>query len=78
MTHPLLTGNAMERLNRPEVTELVVTDSVPLQMAEVPDKVTVLTVAPLLGEAIRRIHHSESVSALFDPSRPQGPNGVGY
>ena len=78
VTHPLLTGNAMARLNRPEVTELVVTDSVPLQVAEVPDKVTVLSVAPLLGEAIRRIHHGESVSALFDPNRPAGSNGVGY
>jgi len=78
VTHPLLTGNAIERLNRPEVSELVVTDSVPLQIQDVPKKITVLTVAHLLGEAIRRIHHSESVSALFDPHRPAGPNGVGY
>lgn len=78
VTHPLLTGNAMQKLNRPEVSQLVVTDSVPLQIGDVPDKVKVLSVAPLLGEAIRRIHHSESVSALFDPERPAGANGVGY
>lgn len=78
VTHPLLTGNALERLNRPEVSELIVTDTVALQATPVPDKVHVLTVAPLLGEAIRRIHYGESVSALFEPGRALGGHGLGF
>ncbi|MCC7493582.1 MAG: ribose-phosphate pyrophosphokinase [Fimbriimonadaceae bacterium] len=67
VTHPLLTGNALERLTRPEVSELVVTDTVPLREGANIEKIKVLSVAPLLAEAIRRIHHGESVSALFEP-----------
>ncbi|NUP99069.1 MAG: ribose-phosphate pyrophosphokinase [Armatimonadetes bacterium] len=69
VTHPLLTGNAIAKLDRPEVSELVVTDTVPLTCEQRIEKITVLSVASLLGETIRRIHHGESVSALFDPHR---------
>ncbi len=66
VTHGLLTGNAIERLDRPEVSELVITDTVPLPPEKQFDKLRVLSVAPLLGETIRRVHHGESVSALFE------------
>jgi ribose-phosphate pyrophosphokinase len=64
--HPVLSGPAIERIKTSVIEEVVVTNSIPLA----PDKratarITVLTVAPLLGEAIRRIHDEESVSTLF-------------
>ena len=63
--HAVLSGPAIERLRSAPLEEIVVTNSIPLG----PDKrlptMTVLTVAPLLGEAIRRIHDEESVSTLF-------------
>jgi len=64
--HPVLSGPAIERIKASPIEEVVVTNSIPLT----PDKraaarITVLTVAPLLGEAIRRIHDEESVSTLF-------------
>ncbi|MBI2302530.1 MAG: ribose-phosphate pyrophosphokinase [Armatimonadetes bacterium] len=69
VTHALLTGNAVERLTRPEVSELVVTDTVPVAPEKHTPKLRVLSVASLLGEAIQRIHDGRSVSALFDPKR---------
>lgn len=69
VTHGLLTGGAVEKLNRPEVTELVITDTVPLANEKRIDKIQVLSVAPLLAETIRRVHHGESVSALFEDRR---------
>jgi ribose-phosphate pyrophosphokinase len=64
--HPVLSGPAIERIKASALEETVVTNSIPVP----PDKqqaarLTVLTVAPLLGEAIRRIHDEESVSTLF-------------
>jgi ribose-phosphate pyrophosphokinase len=64
--HPVLSGPAIERIKASPIEEVVVTNTIPLT----PDKraaarITVLTVAPLLGEAIRRIHDEESVSTLF-------------
>ncbi|HXH84081.1 MAG TPA: ribose-phosphate pyrophosphokinase [Candidatus Tectomicrobia bacterium] len=64
--HAVLSGPAIERIQSAPIEEVVVTNSIPLP----PDKrdaapITVLTVAPLLGEAIRRIHDEESVSTLF-------------
>jgi len=49
------------------VTEIVCTNTVPVQGRLQHDKLTVLSVAPALAEAIRRIHEGESVSALFEP-----------
>ncbi|HEY8489865.1 MAG TPA: ribose-phosphate diphosphokinase, partial [Dehalococcoidia bacterium] len=63
-THPLLTGPAVERLSGSPIKELVVTDTIPLGEKQIP-QVTVLSVAPLIGEAIRRIHTGQSVGALF-------------
>ena len=61
----MLSQLAIERLKRSEITELITTNSVPVQQcAGVP--VTVLCVAELLGEGIKRIHDNESVSSLFE------------
>ena len=64
--HPVLSGPSIERIKASPIEEVVVTNSIPLT----PEKrtvarITMLTVAPLLGEAIRRIHDEESVSTLF-------------
>jgi len=63
-THGLFADNALEKLAATDVTEIVCTNSAPLD-AEHP-KLTVLSVAPALAEAISRIHIGESVSSLFD------------
>jgi ribose-phosphate pyrophosphokinase len=66
-THGVFAGPAIERLTAANLSEIVVTDTIPLQ-AGVKDKLknlTVLSVADLVGEAIRRIHEHKSVSALF-------------
>jgi ribose-phosphate pyrophosphokinase len=67
VTHALLTDDAIARFDRPEISELLITDSVPLPEAKRRPYIKILSVAPLLGEAIRRIHEGQSVSALFDP-----------
>jgi ribose-phosphate pyrophosphokinase len=64
-THPVLSGNAIERLAKSPIEELVVTNSIPVVEYESALKIAVLDVSPLLGEAIRRIHTGESVSSLF-------------
>src|SRR5438045_1952801 len=62
----LLAGPAIERIKTSVIEEVVVTNSIPLaQDKRAAARITVLTVAPLLGEAIRRIHDEESVSTLF-------------
>ena len=63
-THAVLAGKAVEKLQKAPVKEVVVTDTIPLDGKEF-SNLRVLSIANLLGEAIRRIHHSESVSSLF-------------
>jgi ribose-phosphate pyrophosphokinase len=63
--HAVLSGPAVERLRHAPIEEIVVTNSIPLPAEKRLPNMTVLTVAPLLGEAIRRIHDEESVSTLF-------------
>ncbi len=63
-THAVLSGDALEKIRRSEAAETILTDTIPLR-GDRPPSVTVLSVAGLLGEAIRRIHRSESVSSLF-------------
>ncbi len=73
-THGLFTGPAIARLTAPRTgaTEIVTTNTVPLlEEKRVQAKITVLSVAPLLAEAIRRIHDGRSVSALFPAARSQ-------
>lgn len=65
-THPVLSGNATEKLERSGIKELVVTNSIPIPPSKMSDKIKVLSVAPLLAEAIRRIYEELSVSVLFD------------
>ena len=64
-THPVLTGNAIERLKKANVDEVIVTDSVPIPAEKLGPPLTVLSVAPLLAEAIIRVHENRSVSELF-------------
>lgn len=65
-THGLFTGQAVERLAAcTDVSEIVATDTVPLPPERRPPGLQTITVAPLLAEAIRRIHLGESVSSLF-------------
>jgi ribose-phosphate pyrophosphokinase len=64
-THAVLSGQALERLERSDIEEVVVTNTIPLRDGQTCKKITVLSVAPLLGEAIRRIHTETSVSSLF-------------
>jgi ribose-phosphate pyrophosphokinase len=64
-THAVLCGPAIERLKAANLKSLVVTDSIPLTEAQILPQTRVLTIAPLLGEAIKRIHRNESVSRLF-------------
>ncbi len=64
-THPVLSGPAIERLITSPIQELVVTDTIPLPPEKRIDKITVLSVAPLLGESIQRIHTGASVSLAY-------------
>jgi ribose-phosphate pyrophosphokinase len=64
-THPVLSGPAVERIERCPAKELVVTDTIPLPVEKRLPKITVLSLAPLLGEAIQRIHTGQSVGELF-------------
>jgi ribose-phosphate pyrophosphokinase len=64
-THGVFSGAALERIADSPITEIVVTDTIPLPPGVDDPRITVLSVAPLFGEAIRRIHRGESVGALF-------------
>jgi ribose-phosphate pyrophosphokinase len=65
-THPVFSGPAIERIAGCQVKEVVVTDTVPVPPQKRIDKIVVLPIAPLLGEAIRRIHTGQSVGAMFE------------
>ncbi len=65
-THGVLSGPAIERITNSPLTELVVTDTIPLRPeAKACGKIRSLATARLLGEAIKRIHHGDSISSLF-------------
>lgn len=64
-THPVLSGEAYQKIQPSPIKELVVADTIPLREEKKISKIKVLSVAPLLGEAIRRIHEDRSVSSLF-------------
>ncbi len=65
-THPVLSGPALERIEHSELEHVIVTDTIPLSNVKAQNpKITVLSVASLLGEAIARIHSNSSVSSLF-------------
>lgn len=66
VTHPVLSGPAMQRLEKTRIQKLYVTNTISLLSQKKSAKIKILSVAPLLGEAIKRIHREESVSVLFD------------
>lgn len=72
-THAVFAPPAMERLAACEFTKIAVADTIPIgtRADAIKDRMVVLSVADLLGEAIHRIHHKESVSALFPRSKPK-------
>ena len=65
-THPVFSGTAIERIAASPIKEVTVTDTVPVNSDKKLDKITVLPIAPLLGEAIHRIHTGLSIGAMFD------------
>ena len=65
-THPIFSGKAIGRIAACPVKEVVVTDTVPVSGDKKLDKITVLPIAPLLGEAIHRIHTGLSIGAMFE------------
>ena len=73
VAHATLSRDAARRLEASRISSLVTTDSVPIPMEKRGSKIEVLSVAPLFGEAIRRIHEGESVGALFDSTSVQLP-----
>jgi ribose-phosphate pyrophosphokinase len=89
-THGLLSGPAIDRIRDSHLREVVLTDSIPLPASKRIPQITQVSVAPLIGEAIKRIHRGESVGALFSsevsftqemllwddsPGEPFGMNG---
>ncbi|MBI4354053.1 MAG: ribose-phosphate pyrophosphokinase [Candidatus Omnitrophica bacterium] len=66
VTHPVLSGPAVAQVARSPIEELLVTDTIPLGKPQRHPKIIVLSIASLLGEAIRRIHEEQSISSLFD------------
>jgi ribose-phosphate pyrophosphokinase len=68
-THAVLSGNAAQRLQESPIKEVVLTDTIPLSPAQAIPKIKTLSVAPILGEAIKRIHHDESISEIFRHDR---------
>ncbi|CAM3968607.1 ribose-phosphate diphosphokinase [Mesobacillus zeae] len=65
-THPVLSGPAIERIEQSKIKELVVTNTIALEDEKRIGKIVELSVAPLIGEAIIRVHEEQSVSTLFD------------
>ncbi|MDD4858870.1 MAG: ribose-phosphate pyrophosphokinase [Dehalococcoidales bacterium] len=65
-THPVFSGKAIERIANSPVKEVVVTNTIAVNGARKLDKMTVLSLAPLLGEAIHRIHTGMSIGAMFE------------
>ena len=63
--HPILSGPAIERIENSPIKEMIVTNTIPLK-AKASSKIIQLSIAPLLGEAITRIHDDESVSSIFE------------
>ena len=65
IVHPILVGPAIERIRKSPIKEMIVSNSIPIPQQKHIKKIKVISVAALLGEAIKRIHTNESVSSLF-------------
>jgi ribose-phosphate pyrophosphokinase len=74
VTHAILSGSAVSRIQESGIKELVVTDTIPLPPQKRPTQIAVLSIAPLIGEAISRIHTGRSVGELFqmDTGKKEG------
>jgi ribose-phosphate pyrophosphokinase len=68
-THPIFSANASQRLQEGPISRVICTDTIPVPQQKTFKKLTILSAAPLLAEAIRRIHMHESVSSLFESWR---------
>lgn len=66
ITHPVLSGPAVKRIEASQIKKLFVTNTIPVENSKKHKKIKVLSIAPLLAEAIKRIHNEESVSCLFN------------
>jgi ribose-phosphate pyrophosphokinase len=66
ITHPLLSGPAIERINKSDLTKLYVSDTIPLKSDLKTDKISVITASDIFAEAIKRTHFNESISSLFE------------
>lgn len=66
ITHPVLSGPAIKRISDSSIKKLFVTNTIPVDNGKKHKKIEVLSIAPLLAEAIKRIHNEESVSCLFN------------
>lgn len=63
ITHPILSGDAYDRIEKSQLTELIVTDSIPLKQQS--DKIKVLSCADLFADVMHRVHHNTSISSKF-------------
>lgn len=72
IVHPVLAGPAVERVEKSVLSELLVSDSIPMPSDHQNGKIKALSIAPILGEAIRRINNDESVSNLFANAKVEG------
>jgi ribose-phosphate pyrophosphokinase len=68
-THPVFSGNAPQRLQESVVSKVITLDTIPIPPEKMVPKLTILSSAHLIGDAIRRIHRNESVSVLFNEWR---------
>ena len=68
-THGVLSDDAVANLDAAPISGVIVTDTIPLPDEKRIDKIEQLSVAPLLGEAIKRIHHDQSISDIFQAAR---------
>jgi ribose-phosphate pyrophosphokinase len=66
ITHPLLSGPAIDRINKSDLTKLYVSDTIPLKSDLKTDKISVITASDIFAEAIKRTHFNESISSLFE------------
>ena len=73
VTHGVFSSPAEQRLAVPEITQIIVTDTIPLQNTALLQKTIVISVADLLAEAIRRLHQGRSISTLFRSRQEEFP-----